>query len=216
MTTAGDLESKLDAVYQSEGDRERLDRTYDDWARDYDQDIWASGNPYIALMAGMAGRYIPDRNARILDGGCGTGNMARILNLMGYANIVGIDSSEGMLASAEAKGCYAELHKMLLGARIDLPAASFDAVTAAGVLTHGHAPPASLDGLLDIAKPGAPIIFSLSKIAAEEGGFGRKMDDLERSGAWSLEERTDLFRTYPFSDRYADLRHWINVYRKAR
>lgn len=209
------LEKRLDAVYQSGGDREKLDRAYDDWARDYDQDLWASGNPYIALMAGMAGRYIRDRNARILDSGCGTGNMAQVLRLIGYANIVGIDASDGMLAAAHAKGCYVELHKMLLGAEIDLPRESFDAVTAAGVLTHGHAPSDSLDGLLEITKPGAPIIFSISKIAMDECGFGQKITDLERSGAWLLEERTEPFRTYPFSSRYADLRHWISVYRKA-
>jgi len=209
------LEDKLDAVYQAGGDREELDRLYDDWARDYDQDLWASGNPYIALMGGLAGRYIPDKGARILDGGCGTGNMGRILRLIGYTNIVGIDASDGMLAVARAKGCYVELHKMLLGAHIDLPAESFDAVTAAGVLTLGHAPPDSLDGMLEIARPGAPIIFSISKVAMDEDGFGRKIADLDRSGAWSLEERTEPFRTYPFLDQYADLRHWISVYRKA-
>jgi len=210
-----DLESKLDAVYQAGGDREKLDRLYDDWAREYDQDLWASGNPYIALMAGLAGRYIAERDARILDGGCGTGNMAQLLRLIGYTNIVGLDASDGMLAAAQTKGCYVELHKGLLGAKIDLPAESFDAVTAAGVLTHGHAPPDSLDGLLEIAKPGAPLVFSISRIAMEEGGFGHKIAALERSGAWSLEEQTEPFRTYPFSSRYADLRHWICVYRKA-
>ena len=210
-----DLEDKLDAVYRSGGDRDKLDRVYDGWARDYDRDIWASGNPYVALMVGLAGRYIPDRNARILDGGCGTGNMAQLLRLIGYANIVGIDASDGMLAAARAKGCYAELHKMLLGARIDLPAESFDAVTAAGVLTHGHAPPDSLDGLIEVARPGAPIIFSISKIAMDDGGFGPKIAELDRSGAWSLEERTEPFRTYPFSAKFESLRHWINVYRKA-
>jgi ubiquinone/menaquinone biosynthesis C-methylase UbiE len=120
-----------------------------------------------------------------------------------------------MLAAARAKGCYVELRKGLLGAEIDLPSESFDAVTAAGVLTHGHAPPESLDGLLRIAKPGAPLIFSISKIAMEESGFGRKIAALDRAGAWSLEEETEPFRTYPFSSRYADLRHWISVYRKA-
>ena len=216
MKMSHSFENRLDAVYQSGGDRQKLDQLYDDWAREYDQDLWASGNPYIALIAGMAGRYIANRNARILDGGCGTGNMAQILCLIGYTNIVGIDASDGMLAVAQAKGCYVELHKMLLGAKIELPAKSFDAITAAGVLTHGHAPPESLDGLLEIAKPGAPIIFSISKIAIEEGGFGQKISHLERSGAWSLEEQTELFRTYPFSSRYSSLRHWISVYRKAR
>lgn len=49
----------------------------------------------------------------------------------------------------------------------------------------------------------------------EEGGFGEKFAELERSGAWSLEEQSEPFRAYPFSSRYASLRHWINVYRKA-
>ncbi len=65
--------------------------------------------------------------------------------------------------------------------------------------------------MLEIAKPGAPVIFSISKIAIEEGGFGERIADLERSGAWSLEEQSDPFRTSPFSSQYASLRHWINV-----
>ena len=209
------LEDRLDAVYQAGGDRQTLDGVYDEWARDYDRDLWASGNPYIALMTGLVGRYVADRNARILDAGCGTGNMAQLLHGIGYDNLVGLDASDGMLAAAKAKGCYAALHKLLLGATIDLPPASFDAITAAGVLTHGHAPPESLDGLLALAKPGAPLVFSISEVAAEQGGFGEKMAALERGGAWTLVERTAPFRTYPFSPDYADLRHWICVYRRS-
>jgi ubiquinone/menaquinone biosynthesis C-methylase UbiE len=211
-----DLEDRLDAVYSADGDRGKLDQVYDDWARDYDQTLWASGNPYIALMNGLVGRYVPDTDARILDGGCGSGNMGELLYGIGYSNIVGIDASEGMLATARSKGCYAELHKMLLGAEIPLPGNSFDAITAAGVLTHGHAPPDSLDGLIHVAKPGAPIIFSISRPAAEEGGFGDKILELENAGAWSLEEKTKPFRSYPFSEQYADLYHWIYVYRKTQ
>ena len=95
-----EIDDWLEAVYRSGGERETLDRLYDDWARDYDRDVWASGNPYIALIAGMAGRYIADRDARILDAGCGTGNMAAVLRLLGYSTIVGIDASDGMLAAA--------------------------------------------------------------------------------------------------------------------
>lgn len=210
-----DLETRLDEVYETHGDRDKLDQAYDSWATDYDKDLWASGNPYVALMLGLVGRYIPDRNARILDGGCGTGNMGFLMHLIGYRNVVGIDASDGMLAAARQKDCYGELHKLLLGKHIDLPAGSFDAVTAAGVLTHGHAPPESLDGLLEIARPGAPIIFSISRPAVEEGGFGGKIAALENSGAWTLEEQTESFRTYPFSAQYEDLRHWICVYRKT-
>jgi len=51
--------------------------------------------------------------------------------------------------------------------------------------------------------------------AREREAFGQKIGDLERSGAWSLEEQTEPFRTYPFSPRYESLRHWISVFRKA-
>ncbi len=209
------LEERLDEVYQASGKRNELDHAYDDWAQSYDRDLWASGNPYLALVVALTARHIPDRNARILDGGCGTGNAGEFLKFLGYTNIVGIDASDGMLAAAGAKGCYLELHKKLLGAKIDLPPASFDAIAAAGVLTHGHAPPESLDGLLETARPGAPIIFSISKPAFEGGGFDGKIADLERTGAWTLVERTEPFKTYPFSEQYADLRHWICVYRKS-
>jgi hypothetical protein len=57
-----------------------------------------------------------------------------------------------------------------------LPEASYDAVVAAGVLTHGHAPPEALDGILKIARSGAAIVFSLSLIAFEEHGFKQKIE----------------------------------------
>ncbi len=209
------LENRLDAIYKTNGDRAGLDTAYNEWAQDYDQDICSSGNPYITLITGLAGRYIPDRNARILDGGCGTGQLGQVLNLIGFSNIVGIDASDGMLGVAKYKNCYAELHKTLLGSKIDLPDESFDAITAAGVLTHGHAPAESLDGILRVAKPGAPIIFSLSEPAFNEGGFGAKIRKLDQAGSWVLEEQTEPFRTYPFSEQFVDLRHWISVYRKA-
>lgn len=210
-----DLENRLDTVYKTNGDREALDNAYDEWAQDYDQDMFSSGNPYITLITGLAGRYIPDTNARILDGGCGTGNLGQVLNIIGFNNIVGIDASDGMLAAAKLKNCYVELHKLLLGSKIDLPDESFDAVTAAGVLAHSHAPVESLDGILRVAKPGAPIIFSLSEPAFNEGGFDSKIQELDQAGLWTLEEQTEPFRTYPFSEKFVDLRHWISVYRKA-
>jgi hypothetical protein len=40
-----DLESWLERVYQADGERKTLDALYDEWASDYDQQLWASGNP---------------------------------------------------------------------------------------------------------------------------------------------------------------------------
>ena len=113
-----DLESWLERVYAAGGDREELDRAYDEWAERYDQDIWASGNPFIAIAAGLFSRHVRDYDARILDAGCGTGNMAQVLYQIGYDNIEGLDPSAGMLEVARRKEVYRALHQLTLGADV--------------------------------------------------------------------------------------------------
>ncbi len=209
-----DLETWLERVYQSDGDHAQLKKLYDEWANDYDQQIWASGNPYIAIAAGFVGRHIKDFDAAILDAGCGTGNMAQILHQMGYRAIDGLEPSEGMLEIARKKNIYKSLHQLYLDSEIDLDDASYDAIVAAGVLTHGHAPPESLDGMLRLVKPGGVIIFSLSEIAYNDFGFAGKIAQLEGNQSWSQLDRSNLFRTYPFSEREAHLCHWVYAFRK--
>jgi len=215
MSVNDEIDQWLDRAYDASGDREKLDNLYDDWAKDYDQHIWASGNPYIAVATGMAGRHVPDFDAAILDAGCGTGNMAVLLHQMGYNNLEGLDPSGGMLDEARRKNIYKKMHQLVLAAKVDLPDASFDAVVAAGVLTHGHAPAESLDGIVRLVKPGGIIIFSLSEIAYNEHGFGDKMTELEDKGVWTSVERTRPFRTYPFSEAQAHLKHWVCVYKSC-
>ena len=210
-----DFETWLEKVYAAGGERATLDKLYDEWARDYDQQLWASGNPYIAIAAGFVGRHVADFDARILDAGCGTGNMAQVLHQMGYTRLDGLDPSRGMLEVAKGKNLYAALHPLTLSSRVDLPDASYDAVVAAGVLTHGHAPPESLDGILRLTRAGGVIVFSMSRIAFDEQGFAQKMDQLDAQGAWRLLDRSRLFRTYPFSEQEAHLRHWVFAYRKS-
>jgi ubiquinone/menaquinone biosynthesis C-methylase UbiE len=210
-----DLETWLERVYQADGDHATLETLYDQWARNYDQQIWASGNPYIAVAAGFAGRLLPHFDARILDAGCGTGNMALVLQQMGYRNIDGLDPSSGMLALARNKQIYQQLHQLYLNSQIDLPDASYDAVVAAGVLTHGHAPPEALDGMLKLTRNSGVILFSLSQIAFDEFGFKQKIDELEAAGSWRKLDQSNLFRTYPFSAKEAHLRHWVLAFQKT-
>jgi SAM-dependent methyltransferase len=210
-----DLETWLARVYAADGDHATLQALYDQWASDYDQQLWASGNPYIAIAAGFTGRLLQDFDARILDAGCGTGNMAQILTQMGYRNIDGLDPSAGMLAVARNKQFYRQLHQLYLQPHMELPAASYDAVVAAGVLTHGHAPPEALDGILEVTRDGGIILFSLSQIAFEEFGFAQKIAELDAAGRWRKLEQSNLFRTYPFSAKEAHLRHWVLAYQKS-
>jgi len=71
----------------------------------------------------------------VLDAGCGTGNMAKVLHQMGYSNLDGLDPSPGMLDEARRKNIYQNLHQLVLDAKVSLPDHSYDAVVAAGVET---------------------------------------------------------------------------------
>ena len=216
MTNAAELDEKLKAVFSAGGNTAQLAELYDAWAPAFEQDIWASANPYIAIVAGYVGRQVRNLEACVLDAGCGTGLLGQILAHMGYRNLVGLDASRGMLEVARTKKVYSELHQLLLDENIPLPEARFDAITAAGVLTHGHAPPASLNGLLRLAKPGAALIFSLSEVAANEGGFLDKMLSLERQNAWTSIANTAPFQSFPFSQNQSHLYNRIHVYVKTR
>ena len=209
-----ELDTWLERVYAADGDRETLDRLYDGWAEQYDKHLWGSGNPYIAIAAGMLGRHVPDWSAAVLDAGCGTGNMGQVLHQMGYSNLTGLDASEGMLQVATRKAVYSVLHHLVLGAEIALPGESFDAVVVAGVLTHGHAPPESLDGIVKLVRPGGPIVFSLSQLAYDEHGFGEKIVELEKNGVWELLDASRLYQSFPFSSAEGHLRHRVSAYRR--
>lgn len=94
------FETWLERVNAADGDHRTLEALYDEWAQDYDPQIWASGNPYIAIATGLVGRHVPDCDARILDAGRGPGNMAQVLQQLGHNRIEGLDPSAGMLEIA--------------------------------------------------------------------------------------------------------------------
>jgi SAM-dependent methyltransferase len=120
-----------------------------------------------------------------------------------------------MLEIARSKQIYQNLHQLYLDTDIELPESSYGAIIAAGVLTHGHAPHEALDGMLKLLRFGGVIIFSLSEIAYTDFGFDKKMEELEAQNKWILRDRSTLFRTYPFSEKEAHLRHWVYVFEKT-
>ena len=209
------IENWVDQVYAAGGDREQLNRLYDEWAAEYEQHKWASGNPVVAVSAGLIGRRVPNFDARILDAGCGAGNLGLVLHQIGYENLEALDPSAGMLEVARRKSIYRDLHKNFLEPDIDLPAENFDLVAATGVFTEGHAPPSALDGMLKLARPGGVILFSLTDQAANDLGFADRIAELNSSGTWQQLECTEPFSPLPFYENKAHVRLRVYVFRKT-
>lgn len=188
----------LDRVF-SVADRQQQVENYDAWAETYDADMLRVGYLTPALVTGLLARHVPASAGALLDAGCGTGLVGEILSFLGYAELVGVDMSDGMLARAARRGVYRELRNRVLGERLDFADRSFAGCFATGVFTAGHAPAASFDELLRVTRPGGHIAFNVGEQSWEADGFRAKLADLESAGAWRLVEQTRAYRPMPLS-----------------
>lgn len=203
-------ENMVQWVYSSQNNQELAER-YDQWAREYDDDLarefgWLSPQ----LAAEFLAKYVA-KDGIVLDAGAGTGLVGVLLDQLGYKGIVAMDLSEGMLEEARKKGVYSEFHQMVLGETLGFPDDSFDAVISVGVLTVGHAPASSLEELVRITRPGGHVVFSLRPDLYEDGGFKETQSTLESQGRWSLVEVSEKFQPLPKGE--PEVVHQVWVYR---
>jgi predicted TPR repeat methyltransferase len=200
-------------VYHAK-DRASLKATYDRWAETYDADLIGTGYLHTAMITGLVARHVPRKGAAILDAGVGTGGTGAVLNLLGYNNLSGVDMSEGMLAKARERACYADLRQAVLGDALDFPDRSFDAIISTGTFTQGHAPASTFDELVRILEKDGVLLFSVGTIVWEEQGFKTKLDGFVKAGALTLMDATPIYRPMPFSPTENGLTTRAFVYRK--
>ena len=201
-------QNKVQWIYASR-DNQELEERYDQWAKDYDQDLeqdfgW-TGPKYVSEFFA---RYVP-KEARILDAGSGTGLVGLTLSQLGYRDLAAMDISQGMLNEARKKNVYKDFYQMVMGEPLDFASDSFDAVVSVGVMTVGHAPANSLDELVRITKPGGHIVFTLRPDVYKDSGFKEKQADLESAGKWQLVENSEDLQLLPVGEPDVYLQIWV-------
>jgi SAM-dependent methyltransferase len=188
-------------------DLDELREEYDRIAGLYDADTgdgWGWLGPAMVLDAAV--RVVP-RDALALDAGAGTGLLGVAMREAGYTRLHAMDMSLGMLAEAERKGVYLELHEGRLGDPLDYADAAYDAVVASGVLTTGHAPASCLPELVRITRPGGHVVFTLRSDETPPG-FTEQMTALEDDGSWELVTRGAEVAAMPHTHPEVLLRAW--------
>src|SRR5271165_2947712 len=127
----------------------------------WDASQYAENGRFVADLAGGVFQLLaPQFGERILDLGCGDGALTAKIAAAG-AEVVGVDSSPGMVAEAQRAGLDARL---ILAE--DLPFTSeFDAVFSNAALHWMHDQDAVLAGVFRALKPGG-------RFVAEMGGHG--------------------------------------------
>lgn len=197
---------KVHWVYSAESAQELAER-YDQWSKEYDQDLPSENYLCPALTVETLSKYVAN-DARILDAGAGTGLVGKCLHQFGYRSIDAMDLSLGMLEEARKKNVYQSLHQGILGELLGFSDDTFDAVVSVGTFTIGHAPSSGFDELIRITKPGGYIIFTIRPDYYEESDFKDKLPALEADGQWQLVERGEPFQNHPETEPDIYLQIW--------
>ena len=121
---------------------------------------------------------------RVLDVGCGEGQMARRVAALG-AEVVGVDGSWAQIAEARRRGGGPTYVR---GSAIALPVAdgSFDAVTACLVLEHVEPFEPAIDEIARVLAPGGCFVLFLNHPLLQAPGSGWVDDHILGEQYWRL------------------------------
>lgn len=195
----GRMSEGLGKVYAATG-ADDLAEAYTLWSHDYDRETLALGYCLPFVIPAFVARHVPDRQAQLLDAGCGTGLSGPVLAALGYSHVDGFDMTPAMLSLARMRGGYRLLLEGILGNRLPLEDGVYDAVFSAGVFTEGHAPASGINELARITRPGGHLILTVRDSIFESLGFETVLGDLCASGEWSYVEQSPQFRAFAIAE----------------
>jgi 2-polyprenyl-3-methyl-5-hydroxy-6-metoxy-1,4-benzoquinol methylase len=151
---------------------------------------WERAMEHADLLA-----LLPDvRGRRVLDLGCGAGQLAHHLATHGATDVVGIDVSERMLAVARAEWAHPRVtYQRDAIETVELPAARFDLIVSSLVLHYVTDYPALLRRIADWLTPGGVLVYSTEHpiYTARLPGEGWAVDDAGRRTGWNLDRYAD-------------------------
>ena len=171
---------------REEKNDKKIKFVYEEWAQNYDSDNdHLLGTVSQPQCVKLVAKELEDKNAEMIDIGCGTGLVGEHLKAFGFKNFDGIDISEKMLEIAKTRG----YRKLLLGSlNKDLPIYNntYDVTFCVGVFTHGHVKSDRVSELLRITKPGGLICFTVNEGVYEEYGFKNTIYQYEKEKKWDV------------------------------
>jgi len=111
---------------------------------------------------GIICRFVPD-GARVLDVGCGTGSMSKLVRDLRHATVIGIEPNPERAGLARQRGI--DVHVGVLNAQTSATLGDFDAVVFADVLEHLEDPAATLRTARSVLRRGGVVVASVPNVA---------------------------------------------------
>ena len=201
----------IDAALHLDGDPVTIRAFYEDWAKNYNIDTASSDYSGPSIAASLLSQHLPATVSRLLDAGCGTGQVGIELSALGYDHIDGFDLSESMAELAIASGSYRRVLGGIdmLRASENYPPASYDAILSIGVFTLGHVPPQALSVLAELTRSRGLLVISTRTHYYDQTDFQQFVDGMIEARRLSL---LQLLKDAPYNND-GDAHYW--VFRKS-
>lgn len=204
--------------------KSQVQKGYDNWAKDYDNEMLNSELYLAPIEAARAvAKAFPEAQRptmQVLDVACGTGTIGVELHNLGFRRIHGIDPNWRMVAELLPKCVYRHVILAAIGegnsdeaSNGDIPDGYYDAVVLAGAFTHGHVPYTAVYDMLRACKKGGVVVICMRSLVLTEHEdylpLGPLMDSLEKEGKWKLETK------YEFENYWRQDAGVVMTYRKC-
>ena len=156
---------------------------YDDWAQEYDKDT-AQSSGYCAPqeVAKLIAQQASSPDQKVVDLGCGTGQLGAELAKLGHRNVEGWDLSPGMLKVAAATGAYQGLHEIDLTKSLPFQPGSQELMASVGVYGPGVVGPEHLELLVAPLCVGGLSVHSINGLSWRKRPFGQALQALVDDG----------------------------------
>lgn len=152
-----------------EAPRAYVEKLFDDYAGDFDDHLVNKlGYTGHRMLVERLPAAAPQRFARVLDAGCGTGLIGPLIRPRSDV-LVGMDLSAGMLEKARERGVYDRLDQGDLTEYLARPQEPYDLVLVADVFVYVGALDTVFQLLAERLVPGGWLAFTVEESKATEG-----------------------------------------------
>lgn len=171
---------------------EYLSTIFDGYAERFEQHLIELGYRIPGLIRGTLIDYLEGGSAHtakrplgpVLDLGCGTGLLALVLADLRVGPLTGVDLSAHMLAQAQSKGLYAQLHHADLMDFLTDDPTIWGLILAADVLCYFGALEDALSAVFARLAPGTLFLFSTEELLQDSDGH--LPVNMQDNGGWAL------------------------------
>jgi len=138
---------------------------------------------------------LPDvRDRRVLDLGCGAGQLARYLATLGAADVLGVDLSERMLELARSQWAHERVSYVREAVEdVTFPTGRFDLVVSSLVLHYVDDYCGLIARIAEWLTPGGHLVYSTEHpiFTARLPGDGWVLDDAGQRARWAVDRYSD-------------------------